>query len=233
MGCGASVPVDLSTINGGMTSGIGPVSEGQVGFILKQKMFSFSGDDFAIKNNLEEEIFKVKGKALSVRDKMHVTDAAGKKVAVLQRKLLAMRATFYIYSYQPNFDGQESTEKDMDGELLYRHAFVQDQVMSALGRQIVKIFVTSNEESSAVGSYEIFVQMAMRFKCRIKRYATPEEKSAGTEQVVIATAGETSFFQGEGGSRLGIEMCAGCDILLILLGMVASENGEDQGGQNE
>ena len=180
MGCGASQElVDLSATNAGMTSGIGPINASQMGCLLKQKMFSFSGDDFDIKDHNKEVLFKVKGNALSIRDKMHITDESGNKVAVMQRKLLALRATFYIYSYNPGgsqsaqptayrahyrlltmtawhrvlllrykpvFDGQESTEKDKDGEALYRYAFVEDQMATMLGRQIIKRFVTSNEQ---------------------------------------------------------------------------------------
>ena len=227
MGCGGSTPVDLAEVNGGMnSSNIGPVNGTQVGFVLKQKMFSWSGDDFVIKNHTEAEAFKIKGNALSLRDKMHITDPEGKKLAVLQRKLMALRPTFYVYSYTPNFEGQESTEEDRDKEPVYRYAFVQDQFASLLGRQIVKKFTTSNEEKEAVGVFEIFVQAAIKFKCRIKKYMTPEEKKAkdkDEEQQVIATAGETSFFQWEGKTTLAIEMATGCDVLLILCGMIASE----------
>lgn len=142
---------------------------------------------------------------------------------MLQQVILSLRSTFYIYSYAPNFEGQPSTEKDKDGELLYRHAFVQDQIATMLGRQIIKKFVSSNEQDEAVGAFEIFVQLAFKFKCNVKTYATPEEKKAGKEQVVIATAGQTSFFQLDFATQLGIEVAKGCDVILILLGMIASE----------
>ena len=102
MGCNNSVPVDLSTPNAGMESNLGPVNGEQVGFVLKQKLFSWSGDDFAIKNHTGADAFKIKGNALSLRDKMHLTDAEGKKMAVLQRKMLAVRLTYYMYSYTSN-----------------------------------------------------------------------------------------------------------------------------------
>ena len=50
-----------------------------------------------------------------------------------------------------------------------------------------------------------------------------KEQKEKAEQEIIATAGETTFFQLEGKSVIGVEMCAGCDVLCILLGMVASE----------
>ena len=134
MGCGASKEVvDLTAVNGGMTSAYGMVSEERMGALLQQKFFSWSGDDFAIKDHLGGVLFNVKGNALSLREKMHITDKTGAKIAVMQKKLMALRSTFYMYTYKPNFEGQESTETDGDGEALYRYAFLQDQIGSLLG----------------------------------------------------------------------------------------------------
>ena len=206
-----------------MSSGLQSVSGTRLGFLLKQKLFSWSGSDFSIKDHTGQEHFRVKGNALSFRDKMHVTDAAGVKVAVLQKKLLALRSTFFIYSYKPNFDGQESTEKDKDDEALYRYAFLEDQVLAFVGRQVVKKFLTSNEQDEAVGVFEILVKFAMKFTCHIKTYLTPEEKKNGGAQTTIAHAGQTTFWQWEGATLIGVEMAPGCDVLLVLLGMVAAE----------
>ena len=216
-----------------MSSGLQSISGTRIGFLLKQKMFSWSGNSFAIKDHTGQEHFHVKGNAMSVRDKMHVTDAAGVKVAVLQKKILALRITFYIYSYKPNFDGQESTETDKDGEALYRYAFVEDQVLSFVGRQVVKRFLTSNEQDEAVGAFEISAKFAMKFTCQIKTYLTPEEKKKGGAQEVIATAGQTTFFQWEGATLIGVEMAPGCDVLLVLLGMVAAEKIKEEKSQGQ
>lgn len=223
MGCGSSMPEDLSTVDAGMATGIGPMSKGQMGLIIKQKFWSLSSDTFSIKDHTGQAVIGVKGNWTSLRDKMHITDVEGNKIAVMQRKILALRSTFYIFSYTPNFDGQESTEKDMDNVPLYRHAYVQDQFKSVLGRQIVKKFVSSNKEADAVGVYEIFSQFTFKFICKIKTYASPEQKSKGVKQQVIATAGQTSFFQLNDSTKIAVEMAAGCDIVLILLGMVAAE----------
>ena len=226
MGCCGSKepPPDLSTVDGGMKGGIGSITTKQTGFVLKQKMWSWSGDSFDIKDHEGNIVYKVKGKALSLRDTMHVSDANDTKVAVLQKKLAAFRSTFQLYSYAPNFDGQPSTEKDKDDELLYRYAYIEDQMGSLLGRQIVKLYANSNEESEAVGLMVNFVQLAsIRFRCRIKTYATPEEKKAGKEQEIIGLAGETKFFQWEFATEMGIELAAGVDSLMALMLCVAAE----------
>jgi len=245
MGCcyAKEPPPDLSTVDGGMKGGIGSITTKQTGFVLKQKMWSWSGDSFDIKDHEGNIVYKVKGKALSLReareaairkeraqreaerDTMHVSDANDTKVAVLQKKLAAFRSTFQLYSYAPNFDGQPSTEKDKDGELLYRYAYIKDDLVdSDLWRQIVKLYANSNEESEAVGLMENFVQLAFKFTCRIKTYATPEEKKAGKEQEIIGLAGETKFFQWEfAKDEMGIELAAGVDSLMALMLCVAAE----------
>ena len=80
MGCGASKPIDLSVVDGGMTSTLGMISTEQLGFMLKQKMFSWSSNDFDIKDHNGSVLLKVMGNALSIRDKMHISDATGNKV---------------------------------------------------------------------------------------------------------------------------------------------------------
>ena len=234
MGCAYAKepPPDLSTVDGGMKGGIGSITTKQTGFVLKQKMWSWSGDSFDIKDHEGNIVYKVKGKALSLRDTMHVSDANDTKVAVLQKKLAAFRSTFQLYSYAPNFDGQPSTEKDKDGELLYRYAYIEDQVGSLLGRQIVKLYANSNEESEAVGLMENFVQLAFKFTCRIKTYATPEEKKAGKEQEIIGLAGETKFFQWEFATEMGIELAAGVDSLMALMLCVAAEKIKEEQQQS-
>ena len=52
---------------------------------------------------------------MTIRDRMVITDPEdpeGTKVAVLQRKFMALRATFRVYRFTPNKQGQTSTEKD-------------------------------------------------------------------------------------------------------------------------
>ena len=260
MGCGYAKepPPDLSTVDGGMKGGIGSITTKQTGFVLKQKMWSWSGDSFDIKDHEGNIVYKVKGKALSLReareaairkeraqreaerDTMHVSDANDTKVAVLQKKLAASRSsyggiTFQLYSYAPNFDGQPSTEKDKDGELLYRYAYITDKLVDngQLWRQIVKLYANSNEESEAVGLMVNYVQLRfISFRCRIKTYATPEEKKAGKEQEIIGLAGETKFFQWEFATEMGIELAAGVDSLMALMLCVAAEKTKEEYDHN-
>ena len=66
-----------------------------------------------------------------------------------------------------------------------------------------------------------------------KTYLTSEEKKKGGAQEVIATAGQTTFFQWEGATLIGVEMAPGCDVLLVLLGMVAAEKIKEEKSQGQ
>ena len=103
MGCGASKqpPPDLSAVNGGMTKCMpgSSITTERSGYILKQKMWSWSGDDFKIKDDKGNEVYTIKGNALSLRDRMIIMDSSGSPVALLQKKLMALRDTFQLYTY--------------------------------------------------------------------------------------------------------------------------------------
>lgn len=227
MGCGASKkkspPPDLSAVQGGQTSGICGVTKERSGYVLKQKMFSWSGDDFQVKDHTDAVAYVVKGKAMSLRDRMVISTPDGEKKALLQKKLAAIRSTFQLYTYSPNFEGQESTEKDADDAPVYRFAFIENQLSSIVGKQVFKLYATSNEDDATVGLWENHVQFALRYKARIKKYGEDE---------VVATAGETTFWQWEGASTIGIEMAAGLDSLALLAFCIACEKikEEEQAG---
>ena len=70
------------------------------------------------------------------------------------------------------------------------------------------------------------------FRCRIKTYATPEEKKAGKEQEIIGLAGETKFFQWESAMEMGIELAAGVDSLMALMLCVAAEKIKEEQQQS-
>ena len=106
MGCGGSKEeVDLATANGGMTGpSLGPITTGQSGFVLKQKMWgggaehefggsiNYKPSDYDIKDHNGNTAYKVLATdkmRTAMLDMLHVTDAAGTKVAVLAKKRMA------------------------------------------------------------------------------------------------------------------------------------------------
>lgn len=62
---------------------------------MKQKLFCW-GDDFRIKNEEEEEVFFVDGRAFSFGDKLSFQDLRGNELAFIRQKLLSWGPTYEI-----------------------------------------------------------------------------------------------------------------------------------------
>ncbi|HBO44211.1 MAG TPA: hypothetical protein DD670_09820 [Planctomycetaceae bacterium] len=65
-------------------------------YIMKQKLFCW-GDDFCIKDDQQQAVFFVDGKALSFGDKLSFQDMAGNELAHITQKLLVWGPTYEIY----------------------------------------------------------------------------------------------------------------------------------------
>ena len=62
---------------------------------MRQKLFSI-GDDFYIKNESGQNVYKVDGKVLRVRDKLVFKDMQGNKVCQIQERMLRIKDTMAI-----------------------------------------------------------------------------------------------------------------------------------------
>lgn len=105
-----------------------PRSDKEQKFMLKQNFWSWSGGDYMVKDNAGNDIFKVDGKVMTLRDKMILlAPDSGEKMCMIQEKMLDEKLndkfTFQIFTYKPNQVSQESTEKD-DGVAVYRYASI-------------------------------------------------------------------------------------------------------------
>jgi uncharacterized protein YxjI len=65
-------------------------------YIMRQKVFCF-GDDFVIKNEAGDEVYKVDGKVFTIGNKLSFQDMNGKELAFIQQKLLSWGPTYEIY----------------------------------------------------------------------------------------------------------------------------------------
>lgn len=63
---------------------------------LREKFFSFSGDDCTIKDMDGKDWFKIEGEAMSINSKRTMTDTSGNEVAGYRKKLLSLHATAYV-----------------------------------------------------------------------------------------------------------------------------------------
>ena len=68
---------------------------------MRQKLVAF-GDDFYIKNEAGQNVFKVDGKVLRVRDKLVFKDMQGNKVCQLQERMVTIKDTMAIEDGQGN-----------------------------------------------------------------------------------------------------------------------------------
>mmetsp|Transcript_53959 Transcript_53959/g.107410 ORF Transcript_53959/g.107410 Transcript_53959/m.107410 type:complete len:254 (+) Transcript_53959:62-823(+) len=119
---------------------------------LKQKFWSWSGDDYDVKDPTGKIYLKVSGKVFTIRDKMILLDASGNKICMIQEKIIGSSIndaqSFQIFTYKPKDRGQESTEKD-DGTPVYRYAVVHQKVWNTgnnFGDQYNAYLYDNNEQ---------------------------------------------------------------------------------------
>lgn len=105
-------------------------AENTMNICIKEKMFSFSGDSFKIRNGDGTEILQVKGAVMSLRDRMVLRDLSGVVVAVCLAKVLSIEKSFYIYSPEPRVEGQGPSSETEDGKPLYSWAKVNLDMLS-------------------------------------------------------------------------------------------------------
>ena len=131
MGCTESLPepnsytiphkIDPTFQPIGIDVGAGPSSAASgkpTTIIVKEKFFSWSGDDFKIKHYPTGQPLgnglKVKGKVFALRDQMTLLDGDGDMVAVLLRKFQVIGQTFKVYVPKPVYPGQSPSQQTYD-----------------------------------------------------------------------------------------------------------------------
>ncbi|KIR67423.1 hypothetical protein I314_01839 [Cryptococcus bacillisporus CA1873] len=65
-----------------------------VTLVLKERVFSFSGDDFGITDTNGQVVVRCKGKVLSFTDRKVITDPNGQFLFAIRNKLIAIHKTF-------------------------------------------------------------------------------------------------------------------------------------------
>jgi len=219
MGCGSSTPLDLSGSDGGFAAEQcvgGCATESSTALVVKQKFFSWSGDDFAVKDQTGATRFVVKGKVLTMRDKMVITNEAGEKVAMVQKKILSLRPTFQVYTYKPNTEGQESTEDD-SGTPVYRFAMVEKQLLALTPEFCWKLYKGNEDPETKLLAK---VQMSLGGMARF----TMDIKVPGEGGTVLGTCGQSSMIQLQGKNTYIIEVAKGMDLLGMLCLAVAVDD---------
>jgi hypothetical protein len=112
---------------------VGGYASNKLELIVKEKIFSFSGDTFKIKTlqgNLFRNGIQIQGKAFALRDQMALLDGKGDLIAVCYRKFELFGQTFKIYTPDPFFTGQAKSDRTYNGQPLYTVASVKREPMS-------------------------------------------------------------------------------------------------------
>ena len=68
---------------------------------VRGKLFSFT-DDFTIKNEYNEDVFKVNGKFLSIGHKLNLEDLNGNSRYYIEQKVFRLLPEYYIYDSNRN-----------------------------------------------------------------------------------------------------------------------------------
>lgn len=67
----------------------------EMGLRIRERKMSFSGDDFAVKDAMTgQKLFEVDGRTFSLRDNKVIKDAQGQPLFMLDKKILAIHATY-------------------------------------------------------------------------------------------------------------------------------------------
>lgn len=90
-------------------------------YVMKQKLFCF-GDDFRIQDAQGKDVFFVDGKAFTLlREKLSFQDTAGRELAFIRSRILALRKTYEILR-----EGRVAAVVSKDLFTLFRCSFTVD-----------------------------------------------------------------------------------------------------------
>jgi len=222
MGCAESTPVvDLRTVNGGWKKGqqgapFSSIHSEYQEYAIKEKLFSWSGDDYKVHDGKGRILCYVKGKILSMRDRAVILDANKQPIAILQRKLLQLVETYRIDSFEPNFPGQ-SSDLDYEGRSLYTFATITREFASVPPKFTVNKAVGAKQTNVLC-----FVKLQIAFKLTMQVVKSKADVSP------LAYVDQTSVFQLQDANTFVLRAAAGTDhLLMVLLAIAVDQMRED------
>jgi len=80
------------------------VHDKEITLLLKEKILSFSNEDYIVKDVEGESYFKCKGKAFSIRDKKFLHDLDNNPILTIQNKIFSLKGQMTLY------DGNDSSK---------------------------------------------------------------------------------------------------------------------------
>lgn len=196
----------------------GKVTEDTTYYKLKQKFWSWT-EDYTIKDSKDNQIMRVGGKLLTLRDGKTAFDMNDQKLAYFQNKLMSMHSNYYVFSYEPVCEGQESTEKDADDVPVYRYAKIEKDICSCRPRFTMYMF-TSNEDC-----HPIIRSEGTCFSCRfnMKIMMHKDRPNGRGNMPIVGQLGEQTILEW-GHENWGIKLAKGMDPILSIIFCIAVED---------
>ena len=167
MGCTESLPEPTSynsvhaidpkypAIGGGVAAG--PSLDSPIRIVVREKLFSWSGDDFRIKHHPDGRPLgnglKMKGKVFALRDQMALLDGNGNMVAVCLRKFELIGQTFKIYLPNPVLPRQQPSAQNYHGRALYTYCEVKRIPFSTSQEVVLEGMSTPTYVINRAGSF--------------------------------------------------------------------------------
>lgn len=203
---------NLDMADGGQTEGLAGVTKKKSNWILKQKLWSWSGGDYTIVDNQMISAFKVTGKLSFRKGMFFFIPGRNKPIAYMQEKLLALRTTWKLFTFSPNFVGQAVTCKTKIARAevpIYQYALIEAKIAYLLGEMRFKRYVTDGETEDV---WEAKVKFSWKFKLDVRKAHTKE---------IVAQIGQTSAFQWA--SEYAVKAAKGLDRLSLIAFAISCE----------
>ncbi|KAJ7642245.1 tubby C-terminal-like domain-containing protein [Roridomyces roridus] len=151
-------------------------TQDQTTLVLKEKVISWSGEDFSVKDHLGNVVIKCEGKVLTMTDEKKFTDADGNHLFTLRNKLLHIHKTLEaedpsgkvilkikgaiqlfgstMTATFTNFNGQ-IVDLVCKGDILDRKATItrDSQIVAQIGRN----FLNAREMFAGAETYQVSV----------------------------------------------------------------------------
>ena len=109
-------------------------------YIIARQLFSFSGNDYFIKDNFNIPQCIAAGKVFTMRDRAVFLDLNRNIICVVLAKWFSVHSAFYIYTVHANYPGQQP-EENQDGVPLFRYAKVEQKVFTMHEKMKVQLCV--------------------------------------------------------------------------------------------
>lgn len=185
---------------------------------LKQRLFTWGGDEFMVRTESGIGVLSVSGSPFSLRSWTVLSDANGRALAVCSRKVFALSQTFYIYGFTPRIDGQQPSTERHEGLDLFYWAMVAKPIFECTMRPALHVYMADRNNNFDDISY----LMKQTSFCSPKLEITKDGKGCCFV--------DRAIFQFDGSSCYKLKVAPGVDTaFMVCLVLVKDEMVEASG----